>query len=227
MEFRVLGPIEVEVGGEVVAVPAARQRALLALLLVHAGEVLSADRIIEDLWGEDLPSSGASALRFHVSKLRSVLGVDPSPIVTSGSGYVLEIGPESIDAGRFEERLAEALDVMRDDPEQAGSLLSEALSLWRGEPFSGLGDPSFVDAEVRRLNERRAQAVEMQFAAELASGRHADIVGDLEAMVAGSPYRERLWAHLMVALYRSGRQVAALQVFRRASEALGEVGIEP
>ena len=228
MEFRVLGPVEVEVGGEVVAVPAPRHRALLALLVVHVGEVLSTDRMIEELWGDDAPGSGANALRFHVSKLRSALGVDPSPIVTRGSGYVLEIDPESVDAFRFEQLIVSAVDEMGEDPDRAADMIDDALGLWRGAPYSGLGDPGFVDGEVRRLSELRARAAEVGFAADLARGNHEEIVGDLEAMLVEFPFRERLWAHLMVALYRSGRQADALRAFRRASRALGEgLGIEP
>lgn len=228
MEFRILGPVEVRVDGEVVPIPAPRQRALLALLLVHVNEVLSSDRILEELWRDDLPASGANALRFHVSKLRSAMGVDPSPIVTHGSGYVLAVDPESVDGYRFEQVLNGALDAMGDDPDDAVALIGEALSLWRGDPYSGLGDPGFADGEVRRLNELRMQAVEVGFAANLAMGRHAEIVGGLESSLVEFPFRERLWAHLMVALHRSGRQADALRAYRRASDALGEeLGIGP
>jgi len=228
MEFRVLGPVEVEVGGEVVAVPAPRHRTLLALLVVHVGEVLSTDRMIEELWGDDAPASGANALRFHVSKLRSALGVDPSPIVTQGSGYVLDVDAEAVDAFRFEELLSEAIGAVGEDPDRAAVLVGDALSLWRGVPYSDLGDPGFADGEVRRLSELRMRAVEVGFAADLARGNAAAIVGDLEATLVEFPFRERLWAHLMVALYRSGRQADALRAFRRASDALGEgLGIEP
>ncbi|MEN8112774.1 MAG: BTAD domain-containing putative transcriptional regulator, partial [Actinomycetota bacterium] len=228
MEFRVLGPVEVRVDGEVVPIPALRQRALFALLLIHAGGVLSADRIIEALWGDELPASGANALRFHVSKLRSALGADPSPIVTQDGGYALVVDPGSIDANRFEQLLGESLEEMRDDPHRAAALVGEALELWRGDPYAGLGDPGFVDGEVRRLTELRFKAVEVGFAADLALGRHAEIIGDLESMQAEFPFRERLWAHLMVAFYRSGRQAEALRAYQRASEVLGEeLGIEP
>ena len=214
--------------GEAVSISALRQRALLALLLIHVGEVLSADRIITELWGDDAPASGANALRFHVSKLRSALGVDPSPIVTRGSGYLLEIDSESVDAYQFERLLAEALDVMEGDPTGAAGLVGEGLSLWRGDPYSDLGDPVFVDGEVRRLNELRMKAVEVGFTAGLARGLHADVVADIEAVLVEDPFRERLWAHLMVALYRSGRQADALRAYQRAATVLGEeLGIEP
>ncbi|MEN8234558.1 MAG: BTAD domain-containing putative transcriptional regulator [Actinomycetota bacterium] len=228
MEFRVLGPVEVRVDDEVVPIPAPMQRVLLALLIIHAGEVLSTDRIITELWSDKAPASGANALRFHVSKLRSALTVDPSSIVTQGSGYVLEVDPESIDAVRFERMLGEALGVMGGDPDRADSLIRDALSLWHGDPYAGLGDPGFVDGEARRLNELRMRALEVGFAAGLALGRHEGVVGDLEAVLVEFPFRERLWAHLMVALYRSGRQADALRAFQRASQALGEqLGIEP
>ncbi|MEN8114757.1 MAG: BTAD domain-containing putative transcriptional regulator [Actinomycetota bacterium] len=228
MEFRVLGPLEVVVDGEVVSIPALRQRALIALLIVHVGEVLSTDRIIEELWGDDAPASGANALRFHVSKLRSALGVDSSPIVTHGSGYVLDVDPLSIDAVRFEQALIAALGEMADAPDRAGTLIRDALALWRGVPYSDLGDPVFIDGEVRRLNELRTKVIEMRFAADLARGLHADVVADIEAVLVEYPFRERLWAHLMVALYRSGRQADALHAYQRAATALGEeLGIEP
>jgi predicted ATPase/DNA-binding SARP family transcriptional activator len=228
MDFRVLGPFEVMAGDRLVSIPAARQRVLLALLLIHANEVLSADRVMEELWGDDLPTSGTSALRFHVSKLRSVLGVEPSPVVTRSSGYVLEVDPSSIDAVRFEESLVAAAGAMPGAPDRARALVRNALALWRGDPYTGLGDPGFIDAETRRLNEMRVNGIELGFEAALARGLHVEVVADLEAALAKYPFREHLWAHLMVALYRAGRQADALRAYQRATTVLGaELGIEP
>lgn len=228
MDFRVLGPLEVVVDGEVVPIAAPRQRALLGLLLVNVNEVVSVDRMIECLWGDDLPSSGATALRYHVSKLRSALGVEPSPVVTRSSGYVLELPPEAVDACRFEQALAAAADVLDGAPDRAASLVRDGLGLWRGDPYSGFGDVGFVDAEVRRLVELRLRGIELGFEADLARGREVDIVAELEGALVEWPFRERLWGLLMVALYRSGRQAESLRAYQRARTALGdELGIEP
>ena len=224
MEFRVLGPLEVADGDSLVPLAGA-QRALLALLLLSANEVVSSDRLIEELWGDRSPESGRTALQVRVSQLRKALGEWGGLVVTRAPGYVLRVDAEQLDLVRFERLVAEAEGA---DPGVAASKLREGLSLWRGSPLADLGFESFAQPAIARLEELRLVAIEKRVDADLALGRHAEVVGELEALVVEHPLRERVRAQLMLALYRCGRQADALAAYQRARrELVDELGIEP
>ena len=224
MEFGILGPLQILEGGRPVDLPRRKHRALLAVLLLHAGEVVSADRLIEELWGEDPPRTAKEALQNYISLLRKVLGGDV--LVTRGPGYVLDVRPEQIDAARFE-ALAAAARAARDAGERAEKL-REGLGLWRGPPLADLAYEPFAAIEVARLEELRLVACEDLIDAELELGRHADLVPELDALIAEHPFDERLRSQLMLALYRAGRQAEALEAYQTARRALiDELGLEP
>lgn len=227
MEFRLLGPLEVAAGGETVPLGGPRQRALLALLLIHRNEAVSAERIVDALWERDPPRTALQVVRVYVSHLRKLLGQDV--LATAGSGYVLRVADEDLDSARFELLAARARTLLRDG--DAGSALNafdEALSLWRGEPLPELVYDGFAQPEISRLEELRVTTLEDRCDAALAAGRDADLVAPLERLVASHPLRERFRAQLMLALYRAGRQADALAVYQDGRRALvDELGIEP
>jgi DNA-binding SARP family transcriptional activator len=223
LEFRILGPLEARRDGMPLPIGGQKQRALLAALLVRAREVVSTDRLIDDLWGEDPPRTAATSLQNFVSQLRKALGADA--LVTRAPGYLLDIPLGSLDAERFEAALSEA---RTREPAQRLELLAGALELWRGEPLAEFAYAPFAQAEIRRLDEIRLVALEERIDAELALGREQEVIGELETLVGQNPLRERLRAQLMLALYRSGRQAEALQAYQAARMALVEgLGIEP
>ncbi len=223
VEIRVLGPLEVEVAGQAVELSSKKQRSLLAVLGLRAGEVVSTDRLVEELWGETAPKAAVGSLQNLVSALRKVLG--PDLLVTRAPGYALEISPERIDVHRFE-RLAD--EARRSRPESAAAKLREALGLWRGPALADLAYEPFAQNEIARLEELRLAAREDLFEAELELGRQAQLVAEIEALIAEHPLRERLRGLLMLALYRSGRQAEALEAYRQARETLVEqLGIDP
>ena len=227
MEFRILGPLEVRFGERVLPLCGARQRTVLALLLLRAGEVVSSDRLIDELWGERPPLSGIDALQMCVSRLRKML--PEGTVVTEGRGYRLAVAGEQIDAGRFERLAGEGRAALAEgDPEPAGRLLREALGLWSGPALADFAYAPFAQGEIARLEELRMLAVEDCLEADLACGRSAELVGELEALVGAHPLRERLRDQLMRALYQSGRQAEALAAYQDARRALAdELGIEP
>ncbi|MEA2418726.1 MAG: hypothetical protein QOE60_932, partial [Thermoleophilaceae bacterium] len=229
MDFRILGPLEVLDEGREVALGGAKQRALLAVLVLHANETLSTDRLIEELWEERPPATAAKTVQVHVSRLRKALASGGELIVTRERGYRLELDPERLDAHRFERLLAQARDdLAADRPQQATATLEDALSLWRGEPLADLAYEPFAAAEIARLEDVRVAALELLIEAKLALGGHAEVVAQLEALIAEYPFRERLRAQLMLALYRSDRQADALQAYQNARRKLvEELGIEP
>jgi DNA-binding SARP family transcriptional activator len=225
MEFRILGPLEVADGDRLVPLGGAKQRALLAILLLSANEVVSSDRLIDDLWGERSPESGRTALQVRVSQLRRALGRAGAAILTRAPGYMLRIDREQRDLDRFERLVAEA---DRAEPALSGAKLREALALWRGPPLADLAYESFAQPAIGRLEELRLGALEKRIEADLAIGRHAELVAELEALVAAHPLRERLRAQWMLALYRCGRQADALAVYQGTRRVLVEqLGIEP
>jgi DNA-binding SARP family transcriptional activator len=228
VEYRILGPLEVEENGQARQLGGAKQRALLAVLLVHANEVVSADRLIESVWGEHRPATAAKTLQVHVSRLRKALG-RAGRLESRAGGYVLELTAGELDLDRFRELVAEGVRALeRNQPRAAGELLREALALWRGPPLADFVYDSFAQAEIGRLDELRLEAVERRIEADLALGRQRAVIGELEALVREHPLRERLCGHLMLALYRSGRQAEALEVYQAARSALvEELGIEP
>jgi DNA-binding SARP family transcriptional activator len=221
-------------GGRVVPVAGARQRALLAFLLLEANRVVSSDRLLEALWGAEQPLSGAVALRVRVSDLRKTLDGERRAeagrlLVTEPGGYVLRIPLDSLDLHRFERLAAEGERAMEHgDPALASLTLREALALWRGRPLDGLEDRLFAQVEIARLEELRLAALELRIDADLALGGHAELAGELEALVRQHPLRERLRAQLMLVLYRSGRQAEALALYAATHRTLvEELGIEP
>ena len=227
MRFRILGPLEVWDEGSEVSLRGPKPRALLAVLLLHANEVVPADRLIDDVWGDDSPERAGAALRVYVSRLRKAL---PDDVLTTRSpGYVLRVEPEEFDLYRFERLVDEARGLSaRGQSEDASDRLREALSLWRGSPLADFAYEGFAQAAIARLEELRLVAVELRINADLALGRHDELVGELEALVADHPLRERLRVYLMTALYRSGRQAEALDAYKEARRALvDELGIEP
>ena len=230
MEFRVLGPLEVVDGSRLLDVSGARERALLAVLLVHAGEVVAADRLIEELWSSDIPANPANALQVVVSRVRKALEVTAGPgrLVTRKPGYLLDVRPDEVDAVRFGRLVAEARRAGPAEQARAASLLEEALGLWRGPALAEFAAEGFARDEIARLEEERFRAVEMKAEAQLALGRQAELVGELTALVAAHPLRERLRGQLMLALYRSGRQGDALRVFADGRGVLAdELGVDP
>jgi DNA-binding SARP family transcriptional activator len=204
-----------------------KQRALLALLVLHANQVLSTDRLIDELWGDDPPGTARAVLPGFVSSLRRELG--PNVILTRSPGYLVELEADRLDLGRFESLVAEGKQAAeRGDPAAAAGRLREALGLWRGDALADLVDERFAGPTIFRLEELRLAALESRIEADLSLGRHGELVGELVALVADHPLRERLRAQLMLALYRSGRQAEALEAYRDARRLLvEELGIEP
>ena len=222
-EFRVLGPLEVENENGPLPLGGQKQRALLALLLLHAGEALSADRIVDELWGEHPPRTATTSLQNFVSQLRKLVGSDV--LVTKAHGYALRVEPDQLDVTRFERLVAEA---RRSAPDDRARLLREALSLWRGPALADFTYDAFAQEEIRRLEELRLDALERRVDADLVAGSGAELVAELEQLVARYPLRERLRGHVMLALYRSGRQAEALNAYHEGRAALvDELGIEP
>jgi DNA-binding SARP family transcriptional activator len=223
MDFRLLGPLEVIERDRPLALGGVKQRSLLAILLLEANELVSTDRLIDQLWGATPPATCAKSIQVYVSRLRKELG--DGRLATRAPGYVLRVEPSELDLARFEQLAAEA---RRASPETAARKLREALALWRGPPLADLAYEPFAQAEIARLEEMRLAVLEQRIDADLALGRHADLVGELEALIARHPLREGLRAQLMLALYRSARQAEALDAYRQARRELDEeLGLEP
>ena len=225
---RLLGPVEVvddEGGCHLFA--AAKERSLVAALALAAGSVVSTDSLIWSLWGEEPPSAARKTLQTYIWNLRQVLG--PDTVVTDPVGYRLRVDPKAVDIHCFRELVRTGDEALRrGDVEQAGAVLRQALAMWRDEPFTGVAQHTGLAAEAVRLQQERLAAVEARIAADLAAGLHGELVGELELLVQQHPFRERLWAHLMVALYRSGRQADALATYQRVRRLLAdELGLEP
>jgi DNA-binding SARP family transcriptional activator len=222
VEYRLLGPLEVRGSDGLFALGGAKQRGLLALLLVNANRVVARDRLIEGLWGERPPETAVATIQVYVSRLRKLL--PPGALETRPPGYLLAVEPEDLDLTRFELLVDDARGA---EPVRARERLRRALALWRGPPLAEFGDQPFARVEAARLEELRLAALEKRIEADLALGLHTDLVAEVERLVAENPHRERLHGHLMLALYRSGRQAEAMAAYRRMREALDEVGIEP
>lgn len=228
MEFRILGPLEVSDEHGVVALGGIKPRAVLAVLLLHPNEPVSAERLALALWGDDAPASSVRTVQVHVSRLRKALG-DAEVVTTTRAGYRLRVRPGELDAERFEllvEDGRRALAAGR--PEHAAAALRAALGLWRGPALEDLAFEPFAQAEIARLEEQRLTALEARIEADLATGGHDELLGELQRLLADHPTRERLTAQLMLALYRCGRQAEALEAYRDARSALvAELGVEP
>jgi len=227
VEFRILGPLEVREGDRELSLGGPRQRALLAILLTRANEVVATDRLIDELWSGEPPQTAANVLQGYVSHLRKALG--PDVLLTRAPGYAVRVGPDQLDLHRFErlvDQARQALAAGRAD--EAAATLRQALFLWHGPALADFAYEPFAQAEIARLEELRLAALERRIEADLALGRHAELVGELEALVGKHPLRERLRAQLMLALYRSERQAEALDAYQAARRALvDELGIEP
>ncbi|MEU0600920.1 AfsR/SARP family transcriptional regulator [Streptomyces sp. NPDC006393] len=230
-EFRLLGPVVVYDGttGTGIVPSGPKQRALLAALVIHAGERLSVDRLVEELWGDRPPSHAVNALHAHVARLRRLL---PAPghewISTLPTGYLLRLGRASTDVDRFTRLSAQGRAAVPEDPCHATRLLGHALALWQGPALQDSRHGPLCTAEAERLEEQRLTTLEALYEASLNCGRHAEIICDLERLTAEHPLRERFHDLLMVALYRSGRQAEALGVYERARRQLvAALGIEP
>jgi DNA-binding SARP family transcriptional activator len=224
-EFLLLGPVEATIDGAPVSLPAAKPRALLALLLLNANRVVSTGQLVDELWGERPPETATKALQGYVSQLRKALGADR--VLTKPPGYSLRVGDGELDVDRFEQLVSEGRELLATDPKAASKRLREALALWRGPPLAEFTEPFARDAGAR-LEDSRLAALEDRIEADLALGRHATLVPEVEDLVAREPLRERPRGQLMLALYRSGRQADALDLYRRTRETLiDELGIEP
>jgi DNA-binding SARP family transcriptional activator len=235
MRFGVLGPLEVEADDGPVVLGGQKERLLLALLLTRPNQVVPVEVLIRGLWGEHPPATAAKTLQSHVMRLRHALepsrprGAAGEILVTREPGYLLQVAPGALDAARFEELTAKARRALADgNPQTAASMLRQALGLWRGQAFQQFLAADFGAAESDRLAELRLVALEDRIEADLRLGRHRELVAELEALVREQPLRERLWAQLLLALYRSGRQADALLAYQRARSILvEELGIDP
>src|SRR4051812_1513452 len=217
MDLRVLGPVEASVDDRPVAIGAGKPRALLAMLALREGTAVSAEQLIDGLWGDAPPATAGKMVQGYVSQLRKALAEsgDGAEIVTRGRGYELRLGDGGLDVRRFEHLVAQGA-------------ARDALALWRGPPLDDVAGEPFAPLEIHRLEELRLAAVELAIEHDLAAGRHAELTRELDTLVAQEPLREHLHALRMLALYRSGRQAEALEAYRRARVALVEaIGVEP
>jgi len=229
LDFGVLGPLLVTRPEGPIELKADKQRALLAvLLLAYREESVSPARLVDELWGDDPPATAAKAVQVHLSRLRSALGSE-QPIITRPSGYAVRIEPDQLDLARFEALSERARTARREgDLPTAAALWREALALFRGSPLADVPLLGVAASEVSRLAELELTGLDERIAVELELGEHVALVAELQALVAEHPYRERLHAQLMLALYRSGRQAEALEAFRHARRTLvEELGLEP
>jgi DNA-binding SARP family transcriptional activator len=227
MDFRILGPLEVcDAAGRAIILRGQKERALLATLLLQANRVLATERLVDQLWGDDPPRLARKSLQVRMSSLRRSLG---DALVTRAPGYLVRVRAGELDLHRFEQLAADARAALDQDRcETAACLLREALDLWRGAPLADVQQESFLGPAVARLEELRLAAIELRIEADLACGREAEVVADLEPLVAEYPYRERFHGQLMLALYRADRQADALDAYRRArTKLVDELGIEP
>ena len=219
-----LGPLEVVDETGPLLLGGQKQRSVLALLLIEAPRPVSTDRLVDALWGEEPPRTASTSLQNFISQLRKTLGSDV--LVTKPPGYALVIRPEQVDLERFRRSVAEARAVP--DPAERATKLAAALRLWRGPPLADVEFEAFAQPEIAHLEEERLAALEERIDADLEAGRHREVVGEVEGLVERHPVRERLRAHLMLALYRSGRQAEALNVYQDARRTLvDQLGIEP
>jgi WD40 repeat protein/DNA-binding SARP family transcriptional activator/class 3 adenylate cyclase len=226
MQFRVLGPLEVDAGAGPIPLGGPKQRAVLAHLLFRANQLIPAETLADEIWGEEPPEQARNIIQTYVSHLRKALGRDR--IEGQAPGYRLRLEPSELDATRFDELVRNAKKALAVDPNIAVGALDDALALWRGPALADLSGQSSLLAEVTRLDELRLEAQETRMEGLVASGAHARAIGELEALLPRHPWRERLWGLLMLAFYREGRQADALSAFQRAREILAdELGVDP
>ena len=229
LDFRILGPLEVAEDGVVVRLGGRMQRAVLAILVLDAGRVVPVERLVDDLYGDDAPATGAAQVRDHVSQLRKLLKDGGARIETQAPGYMLRLDPSQLDADRFERAVDAAVAALADGrAAAAASELHDALTLWRGPALADFAADDFAQPAIGRLEELRLVALEQRIAAELAAGADGALVPELQALVGSHPLRERLRGLLMLALYRGGRQAEAVEAYHETRRVLGdELGIEP
>ena len=226
MQLRILGPLEVADGDGPRPLGGPKQRTVLAHLVIRANQAIDSDRLIGEVWGDEPPPAARSTLRGYLSHLRKALG--PDRLEHRSGGYVLRAEPSAIDAVCFEALVHEGRVIRTADPATAVQIFERALGLWRGPALADLTDQASLQPEIARLEELRVAALEDRIDAELELARHRELVPELEILVAEHPFRERLWLHLMTALYGSGRQADALAAFQRARELFAEeLGIDP
>jgi len=228
MDFRVLGTISAVDGeGSAVDLGGPQQRLVLALLLSHVGYVVSTDRIIDDIWGDEPPSSARKTVQGYVSGLRKVMD-SPDDLVRRGLGYMLDIDPSVVDAVRFEHQVSAGRNLIAADTERARDVLANALDLWRGSPYEDLDDVPALRPEITRLEELRMTALQERIYCDLMAGRSSTVVPELEQLVHAEPLREGMALLLALALYRANRQTEALRVVDDSRRYLAqEIGIEP
>jgi len=227
MDLRVLGPVEAHAGPRRLDLGGPKQRSLMALLLIEQGRPVTADPLADELWAGNPPAGAATTLRSYVSRLRTTLG--SATVIGTSAGYALDVAAEAVDAQRFEELARQGESALRRGaPGAAADRLHAALALWRGPAFAGTSDVASLTLEARRLEEIRLVCLEQRIEADLDLARHGDVVAELQRLVEEEPSRERLWRHLVLALYRCDRQADALDTYRRARERLrDELGLEP
>jgi DNA-binding SARP family transcriptional activator len=234
MDVRILGPLEVRAAGRPLPLGGTKQRAVLAMLALHANQVVSIDYLVDGLWGQASPDSATNAVQVYISRLRKLLHASPREgsaafvLVRRRPGYLLELDADELDLARFERLAHQGTQALRPAPRLAAAKLREAQELWRGPPLAEFTDEPFAQAESARLEEQRLTVLQARIEADLALGRHAELIGELEALVARQPLREELHQQLLLSLYRSGRQAEALEAYRRVRQTLAEeLGIDP
>ncbi len=225
IDIRLLGPVELAVDGTTVHVGGDRPSTLLAALAIDIGHAVPVDRLVVDVWDDDLPEAAEADLQSHISRIRAAIG--PTHIISADHSYTLDLAPEVVDAVRFERLALQAERRLADDPQAALDACVEGMGLWRGAPFGSLGDLPFLRPAAARLVELRSSVIEIRLEADLALGRHARAIPMLETLVSEYPYRERGWYLLADALARDGRRVEALRTLRRLDAELAEVGLAP
>src|SRR5262245_10627509 len=230
IEFRILGPLEAVRDGRVLEIGAGKRRTLLAVLLLHANEVVSTDRLIDEVWGGSAPSTAPKIVQGYVSGLRKLFAARAGTLlVTQPPGYALRLEEGQLDAGRFSSLAAQGrAALLGGSPGEAATLLREALALWRGPPLADFAYEPFARDEIARLDELYLATLEDRIDADLALGRQDDVVAELQTLIARHPLRERLRGQVMIALYRGGRQAEALQAYQSSRAILlEELGLEP
>ncbi len=230
MRFRILGPLEVQTGTGWTAIGAAKWRAALACLLLNAGQVVSTDTLIDELWGDEPPARATNLVSIYVLRLRRLMGdTDGKTLVTRAPGYQLRLDPDDLDAQHFTDLMSEGRQALTgDDPQHAAKLLADALSLWRGKALADVPQSPFIEAEADRLDELRLSATELRIEADLACGRHRDVIPELHRMLADQQLREELWLLLMRALDGAGRRAEALTAYEQARTVIADqLGVDP
>jgi predicted ATPase/DNA-binding SARP family transcriptional activator len=226
LSISVLGSVAVTIDGVVSDIAGARMRSVLAVLVAHANEIVSTDRLLEEAWDGAPPRSGINALRVQINQIRSHLGSEAEAVETASPGYVLHVPADRIDSDRYESTVALAEQMKDTDPERSSQLLDEAESLWTGRPYADV-EGEFADMERRRLAVVRETGRACRFEVELNLGRHQRVLAEIDDSIEEAPYDERLWRSKMTALYRDGRHADGLRVFRELADSLAEIGLDP